>query len=88
MSKVTSEKFMELFESGSDEIDAYINKDFVTIIHPNGQRDIVVKTVLQDDVAKSVEECAKNDGISPAVFISRFLAKNLPKTAVAVAGYR
>ncbi|GHT01722.1 hypothetical protein AGMMS49525_03270 [Bacteroidia bacterium] len=83
MSKVTSEKFMELFESGSDEIDAYINKDFMTIIHPNGQRDIVVKAILQDDVAKSVEKYAKNNGVSPAVFISRFLEKNLPKMPMA-----
>lgn len=74
---------MELFESGSDEIDAYINKDFVTIIHPNGQRDIVVRVALQDELAKSVEKYAKNSGISPTVFISRFLAKNLPKAAMA-----
>ncbi|GHV90523.1 hypothetical protein AGMMS50268_10260 [Spirochaetia bacterium] len=82
MSKITAEKFMELFESGSDEIDAYVNKDFAAIIHPNGKREAVVRAVLQEDVARNVERQAKHDGISPSVFISNFLSKNLPKAGV------
>ncbi|GHV08102.1 hypothetical protein FACS189485_19200 [Spirochaetia bacterium] len=81
MPKITAEKFMELFESGSDEIDAYVNKDFATIIHPDGKREAVVRTILQEDVAKNIKIQAKNDGVSPSAFISNFLSKNLPKAS-------
>ncbi|GHT14117.1 hypothetical protein AGMMS4956_11360 [Bacteroidia bacterium] len=81
MLRISDEKFMELFESGSDEIDSYVNKDVVTIIHPDGRRDTLVKTILQDDVAESVKAHAKNNGISPSVFISTFLSKNLMKAS-------